>query len=213
MNKLFTAAMGLALTATALSATAQKKYTEGTATYEASVNGQTVEAKVFFKGDSSATTMQQGPANIKVIGFKEDYMAVLVDVPVANMKKAAIATPGELEEALSKLPNFTFTPGTETKQIAGFNCKKVVAKDAKSGNTFDAWVTTDISAPASAYSNLYAKIGGFPVQFTISQMGRNVTNTLKTISDAKVPAGTFAIPAGFDKMTLTELSAMSGGGR
>jgi hypothetical protein len=211
MNKLFTAAMGLALTATALTASAQKTYTEGTATYEASVAGQTIEAKVMFKGDSSATIMQQGPANIKVLGFKEDYMAVLVDVPVANIKKAAVATPGELEDAMSKLPSFTFTPTTETKQIAGYKCKKVVAKDTKSNTSFDAWVTTDIAAPASAFSTLYAKVGGFPVQFTVSQMGRNVTNTLKSISDAKVPAGTFGIPAGFDKITLTELSAMSGG--
>ena len=211
MNKLFTAAMGLALSATALTASAQKKYTEGTATYEASVNGNAIEAKVLFKGDSSATTMQQGPANIKVVSFKEDYLAVLVDVPVANMKKAAIATPGELEDALSKMPSFTFTPTTETKQIAGYNCKKVIAKDAKSNTSFDAWVTTDISAPASAFSSLYAKVGGFPVQFTVNQMGQKVTNTLKSISDVKVPAGTFGIPAGYDKMTLTELSAMSGG--
>lgn len=211
MNKLFTAAMGLALSATALTASAQKKYTEGTATYEATVSGQTMEAKVLFKGDSSATTMQQGPAALKIIGFKDEYLAVLVDVPVANMKKAGIGTPGEVEEAMSKLPSFTFTPGTETKVISGFNCKKVTAKDAKSNTTFDVWVTNDISAPASASSTLYAKVGGFPVQFTINQMGRNVVNTLKSISDAKVPAGTFGIPAGYDKLTLTELSAMSGG--
>jgi hypothetical protein len=211
MNRFFTVAMGVALSTLALSASAQKNYTEGMATYTGSVGGQSIESKVYFKGDSSATIMQQGPANIKVLGFKDEYMAVLVDVPVANIKKAAVATPGELEDLLSKLPSFTFTPGTETKQIAGFNCKKVVAKDTKSNTSFDAWVTTDISAPASAFSHLYAKCGGFPVQFTISQRGQNVTNTLKSIADTKAPAGTFAIPAGFDKITMTELSAMSGG--
>jgi len=211
MNKLFTAAMGLALSATALTASAQKTYTQGMATYEASVGGMTTEAKVYFKGDSSATTIQQGPANIKVISFKEDYLAVLVDVPVASLKKAAIATPGELEDALSKMPTFTFTPGTETKVINGYKCKKVVAKDAKSNTTFDAWVTNDITAPASAFSSLYAKVGGFPVQFTISQRGQNVTNTLKSISDANVVAGTFGVPVGYDKITLTELSALGGG--
>lgn len=207
MNKLFTAAMGIALSATALSASAQKSYTEGTAVYEAAGT----EAKVYFKGDSSATVIQQGPATIKVLGFKEDYLAVLVDVPVANIKKAGVATPGELEEAMSKLPSFTFTPTTETKQINGYNCKKVIAKDAKGNTSFDTWVTNDISAPASAYSTIYAKVGGFPVQFTVNQMGRSITNTLKSISDAKPPVGTFGIPAGFDKITLTELSAMSGG--
>ncbi|UEG51754.1 DUF4412 domain-containing protein [Mucilaginibacter daejeonensis] len=211
MNRFFTVAMGVALSTLALSASAQKNYTEGLATYTGSAGGQTLEAKVYFKGDSSATVMQQGPANIKVLGFKDEYMAVLVDVPVANIKKAAVASPGELEDIMSKLPSFTFTPGTETKQIAGFNCKKVVAKDTKTNTSFDAWVTNDISAPASAYSQLYAKCGGFPVQFTITQRGQNVTNTLKSITDTKAPAGTFGIPAGFDKITMTDLSAMSGG--
>ncbi|MDT3404966.1 DUF4412 domain-containing protein [Mucilaginibacter terrae] len=211
MNKLFSAAMGLALSATALTASAQKAYTEGTATYDATVNGQTVEAKVLFKGDSAATTRVQGPATIKIITFKDEALTVLVDVPVANMKKAAIGTPGEVEEAMAQMPNFTFTPGTETKVINGFNCTKVTAKDAKDGKTYDVWVSKDISAPSSAYSQVYAKAGGFPVQFTMNQMGMNITNTLKAISGDKVPAGTFSVPAGYDKMTLTELKAMSGG--
>ncbi len=211
MNRFFTVAMGVALSTLALNASAQKNYTEGLATYTGSAGGQTLEAKVYFKGDSSATVMQQGPANIKVLGFKDEYMAVLVDVPVANIKKAAVASPGELEDIMAKLPSFTFTPGTETKQIAGFNCKKVVAKDTKTNTSFDAWVTNEISAPPSAYSWLYAKCGGFPVQFTITQRGQNVTNTLKSITDTKAPAGTFGIPAGFDKITMTDLSAMSGG--
>jgi hypothetical protein len=149
--------------------------------------------------------LQQGPAAIKVLSFKQDYFAILVDVPVANIKKAGIATPAELEDALSQIPTFTFTPTTETKQIAGYNCKKVIAKDSKSGSSLDTWVTTDISAPPSAFSQIYAKAGGFPVQYTVSQMGATITNTLKSISDAKAAPGTFGIPAGYDKITLTDL--------
>jgi hypothetical protein len=202
--------LGLALTAFTINANAQKAYTEGTAVYDATAGAVATQAKVSFKGDSSATSIQQGPAAIKIISFKEDYLAILVDVPVASLKKAAIATPAELEEELSKLPTFTFTPTTETKQISGFNCKKVIAKDAKSGSSYDTWVTTDISAPSSAFSKLYEKAGGFPVQFTINQRGTDVTNTLKSISGDKVPAGMFSVPAGFDRITLTDLNAMGG---
>jgi hypothetical protein len=210
MNKLFTAAMGLALTATAFTASAQKTFTEGTATYNSTVGSTTVESKVMFKGDSSLIATQQGPATIKILSFKDEYFAVKVDVPVMNMKKAAVATPAELEEMFSKFPSFTFTPSTETKTISGFNCTKVIAKDAKNNTSYDLWITKDITAPASAYSELYAKAGGFPVQFTLKQMGKEVTNTLKSVSDAKLPVGTFGI-AGYDKITLSELSAMGGG--
>ena len=210
MNKLFTVAMGIALSATALTASAQKAYTEGTATYDATVNGQTVEAKILFKGDSSAITRQQGPASIKVIQFKDEAFTVLVTVPVANMKKAGIGTPGEVEEMMLQFPTYTFTPTAETKVINGFNCKKVTAKDAK-GVTTDVWITNDISVPTSANSFIYAKAGGVPVQFTLNQMGVSVVNTLKAVSADKHPAGTFGVPAGYDKLSLTELKALSGG--
>ncbi|WDF53746.1 DUF4412 domain-containing protein [Mucilaginibacter sp. KACC 22063] len=211
--KFLNVALGVVLSATALSASAQKAYTEGKAVYTAQVNGMTGEATVYFKGDSSATVTNQGPAKIVLLSnSKTDYLAVLVDVPVANIKKAGIATPAEMEEAQAQLPQLTFTPTTETKQISGFNCKKVIAKD-KDGKAYDTWVTTDFTAPLGTASKLYAKAGGYPVQFTVFQNGMAVTNTLKSIDDSKAPAGTYAIPAGFDKISLTDLKNMAGGGR
>jgi hypothetical protein len=125
------------------------------------------------------------------------------------MKKAGIATPAELEEGMSQLPTFTFTPGTETKQISGFNCKKVVAKDAKSGKTYDVWITNDISVPDTAIPFYYTKIGGFPVQFTAFQQGQEQPITISSVSDAKAPAGTYAIAKDFEKVGMSDL----GGGR
>ncbi|MBS7563071.1 DUF4412 domain-containing protein [Mucilaginibacter sp. Bleaf8] len=211
-TKFLTVAFGIALSATAMSASAQKVYSEGKAVYTASVGGMQVEATSYFKGDSSLTVTQQGPATIKLLNnSKTDYFAVLVDVPVANIKKAAVATPAEVEEIQSQLPELTFTPTNETKQINGFNCKKVIAKDPKSGKSYDTWVTTDFKAPLGSAERLYGKAGGYPVQFTALQNGQEVTNTLKAIDGSKVAAGTFGIPAGFDKISLSDLKAMGGG--
>ncbi|MCJ8211214.1 DUF4412 domain-containing protein [Mucilaginibacter sp. RS28] len=211
--KLFNVALGLALTATAMSASAQKVYKEGKAVFATQAMGMAGEATMYFKGDSSAISTKQGPANLTFLNnSKTDYLAVLVDVPVANIKKAGVGTPAEIDEMQSQLPQLTFTPATETKQINGFNCKRVVAKD-KDGKTFDVWVTNDISAPLGMNGKMFANAGGFPVQYTITQNGVAVENTLKSIDESKAPAGTFIIPAGFDKITLTELRAMSGGGR
>lgn len=204
-------ALGVALSATAISASAQKSYTEGKAVYTTSMMGMNGEATTYFKGDSSAVVTQRGPAKITILNnAKTDYFAILVDVPVANMKKAAVATPAEAEDFASQLPDFTFTATTETKVINGFNCKKVIAKDNKSGKSYDFWVTNDISAPLGSGAKIFAKAGGFPVQYTMVQQGVEVSNTLKSIDDSKVPAGTFGIPAGFDRITLTDLQAMGG---
>ncbi|MBK0379113.1 hypothetical protein [Mucilaginibacter segetis] len=212
--KLFTVALGMVLSATAITASAQKKIDEGVATFDMNMQGQSVEAKHYFTKDSSAVAFSAGPANIRVIsdaGFK--YYAVIVDVPVASIEKAAIAKPAEVEEVTSKFPVLTFAPTTETKVISGFNCKKVVATDTKTNKTYDIWVTNDISVPSTGFSKYYEKIGGYPVQFTTFQDGQTSEVTVKSVTAEKAPAGTFGIPAGFDKITLDDLKAMSGGGR
>jgi hypothetical protein len=204
--KLLNVALGIVLAATTISASAQKTYNEGVLSYSMEMQGQQADVKQYFTPDSSAALITMGPANIKVLSdAKHDYLAVLVDVPVASMKKAGIATPAELEEGMAALPSFTFAPTTETKQISGFNCKKVVAKDKKSGKTYDVWITNDITVPQTALPLYYASIGGFPVQYTAFQQGQEQSITIATISGDKAPAGTFGIPKDFEKGTLADL--------
>ncbi len=204
-------AFGTILTTLALSVNAQKKYTEGNIVYTVNAMGQDVDGTTYFKPDSSSFSFQRGPASIKMISNTAvDYFAVLVDVPIANMKKAAISNPGEIEEAKDKDPNYTFAPTTDTKKIGDFNCKKYIAKDSKSGNSYDLWVTNDITAPANLLTRFFTGVSGVPVQFTAIQMGQPQTVTLKSISDAKVPAGSFGIPADYDKITMADLQAMGG---
>ncbi|MBB5394187.1 DUF4412 domain-containing protein [Mucilaginibacter sp. AK015] len=211
--KLFTVAMGMTLTATALSASAQKAYNEGVMTISTSMQGQPVEAKSYFRADSAKMEFSAGPANIGILtDAKASYMAILVDVAVASIKKAAIASPAEIEEAMSKLPVLTFTPGTETKVISGFNCKKVVAKDTKTGKTYDIWVTNDISVPSTGIAKYYANAGGVPIQYSAFQDGRTTDVTVKSIVEQKLPAGTFGIPSDFEKITMDDLKALGGGG-
>ena len=210
--KFLGAALGIALSAVALSASAQKAYTEGVVTYKTSMRGQDVEIKEYFRADSNAVTFSAGPATIKLLSdANHKSFAVLVDVPVASIKKAAIYTPDEVEQAMSGLPSFTFAPGTETKTISGFNCKKVVATDTKDKMTYDVWVTNDISVPATAIQPYYKTIGGFPVQYTTFQQGQSAEVTVSGVTDQKAPAGTFGIPADFDKISKDDLAAMSGG--
>lgn len=202
----------LAFACISLTANAQKTYTEGSAIYSTSTQGIDAEAKVAFNRDSSAVSIQQGPAAIKLLANnKGTYMAILVDVPLASIKKAAILSPDELKQAEDSAPKFTFTPTTETKQINGFNCKKVIAKDAKTGTNSDVWVTTDISAPENLLSRYFVAAGGFPVQFVGKQMGQMATITLKLINNDKPAPNTFGIPTGFEKVTLTDLNSLGGG--
>ena len=204
--KFLSAAFGIALSATAMSASAQKAYTEGVVSYSTQVRGQPAEVKQYFKSDSTAVVITFGPGKVKILSTaKHDFFALILDIPVASMKKAAIATPAEIEEAMAQYPSFTYAPTTETKQISGFNCKKVVATEAKSKKSYDVWITNDVSIPATGFPPYYTGIGGFPVQFTAFQQGQEASITITSVTDEKAPAGTYGIPKDFDKVAMSDL--------
>jgi hypothetical protein len=204
-NKFLTATLCVALSALAVTTKAQTKYTEGVITYDVKSQMGAAESKAYFKGDSIASTSKQGPAYLRFISAKNgEYFAVLVDVPVAKIKKAGIATPAEIEEFAAMIPKFKYEPSTETKDINGFKCKKVNVSDDKGGK-FEAWITNDISVPPSTLSYPLKDIGGVPIQFVSLQMGQKLDITVKTITNDKVPAGIFSIPADFTKGSLADL--------
>lgn len=199
------------LAAFSINVNAQRAYTQGAINYAVSAPIGTVDTKVYFTADSSAVVTNQGPATIKVLNdSKNTFMAILADVPLVSIKKAAVLSPAELQQAMAETPKFTFTPTTETKQINGFNCKKVTAKEAKTGSNMDVWVTSDFSMPLNSITKPFAAAGGVPVQFTTVQQGQTVNVELKSVSPDKAPAGTFGIPAGFDKISFGDLKKVFG---
>jgi len=208
--KIMAAAFGVALTTFAINAKAQKTINEGVATYSTELQGQPAEVKEYFKSDSTAIIITFGAGNVKILTTaKHDYLAVILDIPVAQLKKAGIATPSEIEESMNAMPQFTFTPTTETKTISGFNCKKVVAK-GKDGKSYDVWITNDVVVPPTAVPYYYQSIGGVPIQFTGFQKGgdgstQEIQITIKSITEAKAPAGTYTIGSDFEKVGLSDL--------
>jgi hypothetical protein len=210
--KLLNVALGIVLTATTISASAQKNYTQGAITLTTDMRGNPVTIKDYFTADSNSMSFTTGPATIKILSdSKGKFFAVLVDVPVASIKKAAIYNPDEIDQMTAAFPKFTYAPSTETKQISGFNCKKVVATDTKTNKTYDVWITNDFTVPESGFAKYYAGIGGIPIQYTSFSQGQEASVTITGVTDEKAPAGTFAISGDFDKISLDDLKAMSGG--
>lgn len=217
--KILNVAFGIVLSATVMSANAQKSYPEGLVTIKTLAGGQALEMKQYFRSDSIATTFSAGPANIKLLADANyKFFAVVAEVAAFNVKKAAIYTANEIDQALSVAPAFAFAPSVETKQISGFNCKKVVATDTKTQKTYDIWITNDITLPSAVIDKCYATIGGVPIQYTSFQKGPDgalsiAGYTVISVSDQKAPAGTFSIAADFDKISKDDLDAMARGNK
>ena len=206
--KLTTCAM---LAALSMNTYAQKAYTEGVANYTISASIGSADTKVYFTTDSSAAVTNNGAYTAKMVSDnKSTYFAVLVDVPMVSMKKAAVLSSAELTQMNGEVPVFTFTQTPETNIINGYNCKKVTAKEAKTGSTIDVWVTNDISMPVNSITKPFAAAGGVPVQFKTVQQGQTVNVDLKSISAEKVAAGSFGIAPGYEKISFADLKALGG---
>src|ERR1700761_6870202 len=95
--KTLTAILGIALTTMAFKASAQKTYTHGVISYDTEVRGNPATAKIYFTPDSSATIVTFGAGTFEILSdAKHDYFAVILNIPVAGLKKAGIASPAEI---------------------------------------------------------------------------------------------------------------------
>jgi len=196
---------------------AQKAITDGTIVFSSTVQGQDMDFTQYFSPDSLATTYNAGPATIRIlVDAHYASFVILVDAPAANIKKAAVMNPQEIQQAIQGFPVFSYSRTADSKQISGFNCTRIVATDTAAKKTYDVWVTNDVSVPAHAIPRYYAEIGGVPIEYTAFQKqgdGRlnSLDITVKSINDQKAPDGTFSIAPDYDRITLDDLKAMSNG--
>jgi hypothetical protein len=203
-------------------ADAQKKINEGTVTYTVSfelpadkqqfASMLPKEITSYFRGDSTASTVQQGPATIKTIqDYKTNYQTLLIDVPAASKKIAVVLKPDEIEQMDATDPKLTPTTGTEKQTIDGYKCTKVTATDSKTGAKYDVWVTKDIDMVPNSLTRLVSTFGGVPIKFVTFNQGIKVNAEIKEIKETPVPQGYFTATKDYQSMTMDELKAMTGG--
>lgn len=217
--KVFT--LSIVLTGTVLASKAQKKITEGaviyTVSYDLPADKQQYaammpkEIKCYFRDDSTATLIDQGPAKIKsILNAKAQFQSLLIDVPQFDKKFAVVLTPADQEELKAKEPEFSGTPGTETQTIAGYKCTKIDVKDNKSGLDYALWVTKDIELVPNTMTKLVAKLGGVPVKFVTFNNGVKINAQLKEVKEETVPAGFFSVTKDYQSMSMNDLMQVFG---
>ena len=198
---------------------AKKKINEGTVTYDVSyeLNADQLqyasllpkEITCYFRGDSCASIVNQGPAKIKgVTVFKANYRSLLVDMPTSSKKIVVVFTPDEVAQEKAANPQLTGVKGTEKQIIDGYSCSKVSITDTKNGAVYEIWVTNDIDLAPNSLSKLVSDFGGVPVKFVTFNRGIKVNAEIKEIKEMPVPPGFFSATKDYQPMTLSELQAM-----
>jgi hypothetical protein len=196
---------------------AQKSVSEGKVVFDISFNEEDMdpqmkammptESTVYFKGGKSCTelSMAMGMSSASIYDSKTGQITALTDF-MGN--KTYMTMDASKESAKQGKPSVEQT--SETKTIAGYVCKKAVVKLAD-GSTNVVYYTDKITAGMAEIAGA-KDLGGYPMQYTIEQMGFKMTFTAKTVTAEKVSDDKFKVPAGYKFVTQEELQKMYGGG-
>lgn len=169
------------------------------------------EMTISIKGDKSRMEMDMGMMKTSTIADnKTGNVVTLMDI--MGQKMALKMTKEEVEKQRNdgnvKAPTIKYTD--ETKEIAGYKCKKAIAV-LEEGEELAVYYTDEIPSNGANPNNQFKGLNGFPLEYQASQNGLKMLVTAKSVKLGKVDDSKFKIPSDYKEVTQEELQKMFGG--
>ncbi len=214
MNKTLTIALLMLMTADNFTAAAQKKVSELTLVYDASISTGDTQPKladafdgatttVYIKGTLSRSEMSSALASFTTIHDARTGAAVVLQ-EISGQKLLIKMTAENWKDKNRRYEGITFKPTDETKIIAGYKCTKAIAT-MKDGSTFTVYYTRDIMPENSDYNVQFKNLDGLPLEYELIQGKLKIKYTVSKINMNPVPASKFDIPkSGYRELTYEE---------
>lgn len=177
------------------------------------MQGSTLD--IYFKEKMTRAEMKMGSMmNMTTISDEKSGKLLMLMSGMIG-KKAISTTTEELSNKDEKeKPKYEVELVDETKDIAGYKCKKAILTDEE-GNESTFWYTEEIEVSKKGQNYLNENVPGYPMQYEINNsglvMGMTVTNITKELSKSDLKLFDMAIPEGYAEMTMEELQQMGMG--
>lgn len=171
--------------------------------------------KIKIKGNMSRTEMNMGMGTTVVI-FNSETKAGVTLMDFMGQKFAMKMTPEELAKEMNETPETTVVTTTETKEIAGYTCKKAIVKMKEKGSDTEiemvVYYSEDLSTGKSNELNpIYKDIPGTMLEYSMNENGMNMFLTAISVEKEKIADSEFETPEGFKEVTKEDLKGMFGG--
>ena len=193
---------------------AQKEISEGTLVYNISIQTGSNEPKmadmldgatttIYIKGSQSRSELLSGlGSEVTVYDSKKGSGVILKDY--SGQKLMITLTKEDWEKKNSKYEGITFETTSETVEIAGYNCKKAIAK-LKDGSAFVVYYTPELEVADKDYDTQFKNLPGLALQYEWQSGKMRFKYTLSKINFDTVSASKFDIPkSGYRVMTYAE---------
>lgn len=211
LSKLLFSLLGLLFVFTS---SAQKVLTEGTLVYTMSVEtGSNVPkmadmldgatTTIYLKGNQSRSELVSSLGSEATIYNASTGKGVILK-DYSGQKLMITLSAQNWEDNNRKYAGIAFDNTGENLVIAGFNCKKAIAK-LKNGTSFTVYYTTDVTPANKSYDSQFKTLPGLPVQYEMESGKMNFKFTLSKVSYNPVAASKFEIPtSGYRVLTYEE---------
>jgi hypothetical protein len=170
--------------------------------------------KMKMRGESSRMEMSMGMGStIVVFNGKDKSGFTLMDM--MGQKYAMKMTPEELEEEIEETPDVDINITGETKEIAGYECKKAIVtlkeSDSKDMEMI-VYFTDELGSGMMNYNNpIYKDVQGMMMEYSINENDMEMKFSAISVTKKKIGDEEFEIPEGYNVMSMSDFENMFGG--
>jgi len=192
------------------------KITYPNSSFDASVLTQLPKVLNVYYGENHVkTVMSMGEGTIQnIVSLTDQSVITLIDV--MGQKFAVKSSKEEVEEDAGDVEtNIEYL--NETKEIAGYDCKKALVhvKLLKTGTEFTSTVfyTEDIITPnAKSLDPIFKDMKGTLMEYEMQEQGLTMKFNVTSVKKKKLSEDDFVIPSDYTETTKEELQNSFGGG-
>lgn len=224
--KKFLKFMMVAVILMGISATAFSKDFKGIINYKISFPGMEIDpsmaammpkmATMMIRGNMSKIEISMGQMGSQIMITNGDEKTVTTCLDMMGQKLYYVETEEDLYKDAGADDEVSIEIKDETKEIAGYECKKAVITVNKNGEdlVLTVYFSEKIGSAALNFENPYFKdIPGVMLEFEIDTGGGQMMRMEAISVDKKnVSESEFDVPEGFVKKTSAEIQQIFGGG-
>lgn len=199
----------------AMPALAQKKFTEGTISYDIVISTGSDKPKSadfldgttvtnYIKGNKSRTEMVS-PLGTLVTINDSSRKSIVILREFGEQKYMITLTPEDWKDANKKYEGISFNyDNGEEKTILGYKCRKAIG-NLKDGTTFTVWYTPELIPENRNFQYETRNLAGMAMEYEAVSKDKKITYTVSKISFSPVQASKFDLPkSGYRVMTYAE---------
>ena len=210
----------LALIASFSNVSAQKSNDfQGTVTYNVAVEGEMdamtkaqipTEMSQTYKGTKIRTEQKSSMGSTIIISDSETKITTIL-IDMMGNKMAITQTKEDADKAIKEMPEVKVTYLDETKNIAGYNCKKATVEVmGEEKSNLEVYYTDEIVVSNPNSLSFFKDIKGVLLEYTQSAGELKMKFTAKEIKKSKVKDSLYEIPEGYQQLTQEQFRSMLG---